>query len=128
MQYPSISPPPSSPTSGTANRTELVAGLNYHADPTTNLCPAVLGFLDKIVSFLRERTKGDHEVAVIMKAEFMTLWGGLLSGTDRILVLGAINRPNDIDSAILRRMPKRFGIGLPNREQREKILHLVCIP
>ena len=53
------------------------------------------------------------------------LWDGLLSSTDRILVLGATNRPNDIDSAILRRMPKRFSVGLPDLEQREKILTLV---
>lgn len=56
---------------------------------------------------------------------FSRLWDGLLSATDRILVLGATNRPNDIDSAILRRMPKRFGIGLPDLEQRAKILKLV---
>ena len=49
----------------------------------------------------------------------------MLSGTDRILVLGATNRPNDIDSAILRRMPKRFSVGLPNLDQRLKILSLV---
>lgn len=53
------------------------------------------------------------------------LWDGLLSSTDRILVLGATNRPNDIDSAILRRMPKRFSVGLPNLDQRLKILSLV---
>jgi len=54
-----------------------------------------------------------------------SLWDGLLSATDRILVLGATNRPNDIDSAILRRMPKRFAVGLPDLEQRLKILTLV---
>ena len=57
---------------------------------------------------------------------FRRLWDGLLSGSDRILVLGATNRPNDIDSAILRRMPKRFSVGLPNLDQRLKILSLVC--
>ncbi|KAF9478209.1 ATPase [Pholiota conissans] len=100
---------------------KLVAGLFSLARKTQ---PSII-FIDEIDSFLRERTKGDHEVTGMMKAEFMTLWDGLLSGTDRILVLGATNRPNDIDSAILRRMPKRFGIGLPNLEQRTKILNLM---
>lgn len=54
-----------------------------------------------------------------------SLWDGLLSASDRILVLGATNRPSDIDSAILRRMPKRFAVGLPDTEQRFKILSLV---
>lgn len=54
-----------------------------------------------------------------------SLWDGLLSASDRILVLGATNRPGDIDSAILRRMPKRFAVGLPDAEQRFKILSLV---
>jgi len=117
---------------------KLVAGLFSLARKAQ---PSII-FIDEIDSFLRERTKGDHEVTGMMKAEFMTcvlifsgcsmssfletrLWDGLLSGTDRILVLGATNRPNDIDSAILRRMPKRFGIGLPDMEQRTKILTLV---
>lgn len=56
----------------------------------------------------------------------MTLWDGLTTGNDtRILVLGATNRPNDIDSAILRRMPKRFSIKLPDAGQRRNILTLV---
>ncbi|KZT19593.1 ATPase [Neolentinus lepideus HHB14362 ss-1] len=100
---------------------KLVAGLFGLARKTQ---PSIV-FIDEIDSFLRERTKGDHEVTGMMKAEFMTLWDGLTSATDRIMILGATNRPNDIDSAILRRMPKRFGIGLPDVEQRKKILALM---
>ncbi|KAF4617726.1 hypothetical protein D9613_005830 [Agrocybe pediades] len=100
---------------------KLVAGLFSLARKAQ---PSII-FIDEIDSFLRERTKGDHEVTGMMKAEFMTLWDGLLSGTDRILVLGATNRPNDIDSAILRRMPKRFAVDLPNLEQRTRILSLM---
>lgn len=100
---------------------KLVAGLFSLARKAQ---PSIV-FIDEIDSFLRERTKGDHEVTGMMKAEFMTLWDGLLSSSDRILVLGATNRPNDIDSAILRRMPKRFSIGLPNVDQRLKILTLL---
>ena len=68
-------------------------------------------FIDEIDSFLRERASSDHEAMAMMKAEFMTLWDGLTSSTDRILVLGATNRPADIDAAILRRMPKRYAVS-----------------
>ncbi|PWN52457.1 putative MSP1-intra-mitochondrial sorting protein [Violaceomyces palustris] len=88
------------------------------------LQPAII-FIDEIDSFLRERASGDHEVTSMMKAEFMTLWDGLTSSSDRILVLGATNRPNDIDSAILRRLPKRYSVSLPSAAQREKILNIM---
>ncbi|KAJ3028863.1 UNVERIFIED_CONTAM: hypothetical protein HDU68_000736 [Siphonaria sp. JEL0065] len=83
-------------------------------------------FIDEIDSFLRERRSGDHEATSMMKAEFMSQWDGLsTSKQTRVLILGATNRPNDIDKAILRRMPKRFEVGLPNDEQRERILRLL---
>lgn len=57
---------------------------------------------------------------------FYSQWDGLLTGDNsRIMVLGATNRPNDIDPAILRRLPKRFAIRLPDKVQRRKILALV---
>ena len=60
----------------------------------------------------------------------MTLWDGLTSTNAsglpaRIVVLGATNRINDIDEAILRRMPKKFPVPLPGKEQRRRILQLV---
>lgn len=60
----------------------------------------------------------------------MTLWDGLTSTNsagvpNRIVVLGATNRINDIDEAILRRMPKKFPVPLPGVEQRQRILQLV---
>lgn len=89
------------------------------------LQPTII-FIDEIDSFLRERRSGDHEATSMMKAEFMSLWDGLATGdSSRILILGATNRPNDIDKAILRRMPKRFGIRLPDHEQRRRVLELM---
>ncbi|GAA5999137.1 protein-degrading AAA family ATPase MSP1 [Rhodotorula paludigena] len=89
------------------------------------LQPSII-FIDEIDSFLRERSRADHEVTGMMKAEFMSLWDGLTTTNDtRILVLGATNRPNDIDSAILRRMPKRFAIRLPDAQQRRSVLQLM---
>ena len=61
------------------------------------LQPTII-FLDEIDSFLRARKSQDHEATSQMKAEFMTLWDGLNTGdSSRILILGATNRPNDID-------------------------------
>ncbi|CDK27442.1 unnamed protein product [Kuraishia capsulata CBS 1993] len=87
------------------------------------LQPCII-FIDEIDSFLRERQSMDHEITAMLKAEFMTLWDGLTS-SGRILVLGATNRADDIDSAFMRRMPKRFAVSLPNEAQRLKILRVL---
>lgn len=42
-----------------------------------------------------------------------------------VIFPGATNRPQDIDTAILRRMPVQFHIDLPAEEQRKQILELV---
>nr|KAF6454790.1 ATPase family AAA domain containing 1 [Rousettus aegyptiacus] len=62
----------------------------------------------------------------MMKAQFMSLWDGL--DTDhscQVIVMGATNRPQDLDSAIMRRMPTRFHINQPALKQREAILKLI---
>lgn len=60
----------------------------------------------------------------------MTLWDGLTSSNEaglpaRIMILGATNRIQDIDEAILRRMPKKFPVSLPSNSQRRRILKLI---
>lgn len=93
------------------------------------LQPTII-FIDEIDAILGTRHSGEHEASAGVKAEFMTWWDGLRSvdasgQSQRILVLGATNRINDIDDAILRRMPKKFPIPLPNTSQRLKILKLM---
>jgi SpoVK/Ycf46/Vps4 family AAA+-type ATPase len=83
-------------------------------------------FIDEIDSFLRNRNVQDHEATAMMKAQFMSLWDGLITDPDcHVIVMGATNRPHDVDKAILRRMPSMFHIGLPNAQQRKSILRLV---
>ncbi|KAK8730047.1 hypothetical protein OTU49_008438 [Cherax quadricarinatus] len=83
-------------------------------------------FIDEIDSFLRVRASGDHEATAMMKAQFLQQWDGLATDHSRcVIVMGATNRPQDVDRAILRRMPAAFHIPLPGLEQREDILRLV---
>ena len=93
------------------------------------LQPSIV-FIDEVDAVLGTRRSGEHEANGMLKAEFMTLWDGLTSANtsglpERILILGATNRIQDIDEAILRRMPKKFPVSLPSATQRLRILGLV---
>ncbi|KAL2303215.1 hypothetical protein Nmel_010679 [Mimus melanotis] len=77
------------------------------------LQPSII-FIDEIDSFLRNRSSTDHEATAMMKAQFMSLWDGLDTDYNcQVIVMGATNRPQDLDSAIMRRMPTRFHINQP---------------
>lgn len=83
-------------------------------------------FIDEIDSFLRNRSSLDHEATAMMKAQFMSLWDGLDTETDcQVMVMGASNRPQDVDPAILRRMPTTFQINFPTQKQRQDVLKLI---
>ncbi|KAJ5604933.1 hypothetical protein N7510_010087 [Penicillium lagena] len=93
------------------------------------LQPSIV-FIDEIDAVLGTRRSGEHEASGMVKAEFMTHWDGLTSANSmgepqRIVVLGATNRIQDIDEAILRRMPKKFPVTLPPAPQRLRILSLI---
>lgn len=89
------------------------------------LQPCII-FIDEIESFLRNRSHQDHEATAMMKAQFMSLWDGLdTSSATQVMIMGATNRPQDVDPAILRRMPTTFYVELPNARQRQEILRLI---
>lgn len=86
------------------------------------LQPSII-FIDEIDSFLGTRKSSEHEATSTMKTEFMTLWDGFNTDDNaQVMVLGATNRPWDVDEAILRRLPRAFEVGLPNTEQRAQVL------
>ncbi|CAF1273065.1 unnamed protein product [Adineta ricciae] len=93
------------------------------------LQPTII-FIDEIDSFMRTRQNDDHECTRMVKTQFMTLWDGLETDDgdptlNRILIIGATNRAQDLDAAILRRMPTRYHIQSPNIIQRVKIFELI---
>lgn len=91
---------------------KLMRGLFQLAEERS---PSVI-FFDEIDSLLSSRSNNEHEASRRMKTEFLVQLDGVGSSTDNILVLAATNRPFDLDSAALRRLPKRILIGLPDKE------------
>ncbi|XP_064790577.1 fidgetin-like protein 1 isoform X3 [Oncorhynchus masou masou] len=84
--------------------------------------PAVI-FIDEIDSLLSQRTDGEHESSRRIKTEFLVqLDGAATSANDRILVVGATNRPQEIDEAARRRLSKRLYIPLPEAAARRQIV------
>lgn len=76
-------------------------------------------FIDEIDSLLTQRSDGEQEHTRRIKTEFLVQMDG--AGTakeDRVLVVGATNRPGELDEAARRRLVKRLYIPLPDMEAR----------
>ncbi|CAL0329327.1 unnamed protein product [Lupinus luteus] len=92
----------------------------------SKLAPVII-FVDEVDSLLGARGgASEHETTRSMRNEFMAAWDGLRSKENqRILILGATNRPFDLDDAVIRRLPRRIYVDLPDAENRTKILRIV---
>ncbi|VAI49333.1 unnamed protein product [Triticum turgidum subsp. durum] len=92
----------------------------------SRLAPVII-FVDEVDSLLGARGGAlEHEATRKMRNEFMAAWDGLRSKENqRILILGATNRPFDLDDAVIRRLPRRIYVGLPDAENRKKILKIL---
>lgn len=92
----------------------------------SKIAPSVV-FVDEVDSMLgRRENPGEHEAMRKMKNEFMVNWDGLRTkDTERVLVLAATNRPFDLDEAVIRRLPRRLMVNLPDAPNRAKILRVI---
>ncbi len=93
--------------------------------------PRAILFIDEIDGFLATREGATHEATRRALAQIMTEMDGLVDSRS-VMVLGATNRPGDLDPAL--RRPGRFDhhvtVGLPNEAGRKAILrvHLQAKP
>ncbi|KAL6902168.1 hypothetical protein ACP4OV_005044 [Aristida adscensionis] len=92
----------------------------------SKIAPSVI-FVDEVDGMLgRRENPGEHEAMRKMKNEFMVNWDGLRTKEkERVLVLAATNRPFDLDEAVVRRLPRRLMVNLPDASNRKKILGVI---
>ena len=87
------------------------------------LAPCVV-FIDEIDALFGARSSSRDTGGGIAHrgviTEFMQEMDGLkTSNTDNVIVIGATNRPFDLDDAVLRRLPRRLLVDLPGESERE---------
>jgi SpoVK/Ycf46/Vps4 family AAA+-type ATPase len=93
------------------------------------LSPCVV-FLDEMDALFGARVSGRESGGAFAHrgviTEFMQEMDGLKSSReDRVIVIGATNRPFDLDDAVLRRVPRRLLVDLPGEKEREEILKIL---
>jgi len=87
-----------------------------------HLQPSIV-FIDEIDSILTERSSSENEASRRLKTEFLLQFdGAATSSDDRILIMGATNRPQELDEAARRRLVKRIYVELPEKSTREQII------
>jgi len=68
----------------------------------------------------------DSQSTLRLKNEFLIHLDGAASNEEvRLLVIGATNRPQELDEAVRRRFVRRLYVPLPTKEARQKIIEKI---
>ncbi len=79
----------------------------------------VLFFIDEMENLFKARSSNSSEESQQILSKLLAEFS---SPSSKIMLIGATNRPQDIDEALHRRMPVQIEVGLPNIEGRIAIL------
>ncbi|EGR27561.1 hypothetical protein IMG5_194240 [Ichthyophthirius multifiliis] len=87
--------------------------------------PSVI-FIDEIDSLLCARQENENEASRRIKTEFLVQMEGTQTKCEeRILLIGATNRPQELDDAVKRRFVKRLFIPLPDKNARKQLIERI---
>lgn len=102
---------------------KIIAAIFSLAD---KLAPSII-FIDEIDGLSRKRSAGYYEsnTCLTAKTELMERWDGIKTSQKQVVILGATNRPTDIDEAILRRLSNKFTFTLPDEKDRHLIFERI---
>ncbi|CAL5036477.1 unnamed protein product [Urochloa decumbens] len=84
--------------------------------------PSVI-FMDEIDSVMSTRLANENDASRRLKSEFLIQFDGVSSNPDDlVIVIGATNKPQELDDAVLRRLVKRIYVPLPDPSVRKLLL------
>ncbi|KAI3918113.1 hypothetical protein MKX01_041433 [Papaver californicum] len=84
--------------------------------------PSVI-FMDEIDSIMSTRLANENDASRRLKSEFLIQFDGVTSNSDDlVIVIGATNKPQELDDAVLRRLVKRIYVPLPDESVRRMLL------
>ncbi|OOF96768.1 hypothetical protein ASPCADRAFT_129837 [Aspergillus carbonarius ITEM 5010] len=85
------------------------------------LAPCVL-FIDEVDGLFSQRTSGSKRWERETINQFLQEMDGIDTKQNSPMVVGATNRPQDLDEAFMRRLPHKVLFSLPTQHQRHGIL------
>ncbi|KAI9258284.1 P-loop containing nucleoside triphosphate hydrolase protein, partial [Sporodiniella umbellata] len=97
-------------------------------EEATAQAPTII-FIDEIDSLCSKRDEAPNEVEKRIVTTLLTLMDGAEVVQDRVVVIGATNRPNALDEALRRpgRFDRELEIGIPNSQARESIFKTILL-
>lgn len=82
-------------------------------------------FIDEADAILSSRSDNEHEASRRLKTEFMAQVDGATASAqadERVYIMAASNRPQDLDDAVRRRLDRRIYVPLPDIKERAHFL------